>query len=200
MRQIWLTHFRMMEEIANLRFKRAVVPEDAVSPNIETLDFGDASKSLICVAIYARFFAKWRILVTACSGKNRTIPREITLPRAELYASLVNSNTGEVVKWSFKEKFKSSIKLTDSQITLHWISNDEKPLKEWVRNRVIEICRFTSRQQWFYVQSGDMVADLGTRRGAALTDVDQYSTWINGFKWMHSTNLQQNFRSNQQLI
>ena len=68
---------------------------------------------------------------------------------------------------------------------MHWINNDEKPLKQWVRNRVIEIRRFTSPSQWFYVQSNDMIADIGTRRGASLDDLKQSSKWINGFKWMN---------------
>ena len=30
-----------------------------------------------------------------------------------------------------------------------------------------------------------MIADIGTRRGATIQDVDQSSAWINGFDWMH---------------
>ena len=35
-----------------------------------------------------------------------------------------------------------------------------------------------------YVQSNDMIADIGTRKGATLHDVDQNSIWVNGFPWM----------------
>ncbi|XP_066923501.1 uncharacterized protein [Clytia hemisphaerica] len=57
-RTIWLDHFDMMNEIKQIKYQRAVVPEDAASLDIQTLDFGDASKSLICVAIYVRFKKK----------------------------------------------------------------------------------------------------------------------------------------------
>lgn len=30
-----------------------------------------------------------------------------------------------------------------------------------------------------------MAADIGTRQGVKIKDVDQSSTWINGFDWMH---------------
>jgi len=30
-----------------------------------------------------------------------------------------------------------------------------------------------------------MIADLGTRRGATFKDINQSSSWINGFEWMH---------------
>ena len=108
----------------------------------------------------------------------------MSLPRAELYAALLNTHNGEVVKRSFYKHHKNQIKLTDSQIILHWIRNEERPLKQWVRNRVVEIRRFTFPKQWYYVQSKNMIADIGTRKGAHIKDVNQTSTWINGYKWM----------------
>ena len=61
-----------------------------------------------------------------------------------LFAAVMNAHSGEVIKKSFMEHHKSHLKLTDSQITLHWISNEERALKQWVRNRVVEIRRITS--------------------------------------------------------
>ena len=65
--------------------------------------------------------------------------------------------------------------LADSQIALHWISNRDKPLKQWLFNRVIEIRQFTKPEQWKYQQSKDMIADLGTRKGVKTEQVDQGS-------------------------
>ena len=106
------------------------------------------------------------------------------MPRAELYAALVNTHSSEVVRRSLEKWHHSSVKFTDSQIVLHWLDNDEKPLKSWVRNRVNEVHRFTSKDQWFYVNTKDMIADLGTRRGATISEISDDSTWINGFEWM----------------
>lgn len=108
----------------------------------------------------------------------------MTQPRAELLAANLNAHTGEVVKRSFGEYHKSAVRLTDSQITLHWISNHELKRKPWVRNRVIEISRFTDAESWMYVRSADMVADIGTRRGATIEDVSPNSTWIVVLPWM----------------
>ena len=55
LRPLWETNFQLMQEIRNLKYQRAVVPSDAVDLKIDTIDFGDASKSLACVAIYVRF-------------------------------------------------------------------------------------------------------------------------------------------------
>ena len=185
LRPIWEANFDVIKSIGSIRFKRAVVPEDAIDLNINTLDFGDASKSMVCSCVYARF--KRRNGLYSCQlvfARTRVVPQRMTQPRAELYAALTNAYTGEIVRRSFKEFHKESIKFTDSQICLYWLTNEEKPLKLWTRNRVIEILRFTSKQQWYYVQSEDMAADIGTRKGATLQDIDQDSTWVKGFHWM----------------
>lgn len=185
LRPIWTSNFELMQEINNLRYKRTIVPDDAIDLRINTIDTGDASRHLACVAIYARF--KRRNGDHSCQlvlSRSRVIPKDMSQPRAELYAALLNSHTGEIVRRSFYNWHKSAIKVTDSQIVLHWISNEDKPLKQWTRNRIIEIRRFTSPDQWFYVHSKDMIADLGTRRGATLNDVNQDSDWIQGMKWM----------------
>ena len=56
---------------------------------------------------------------------------------------------------------------------LHWLSNHEKAVEQWVRNRVIEILRFTDSSEWFFISSHNMIADLGTRRVDDLRLVDQ---------------------------
>ena len=76
------------------------------------------------------------------------------------------------------------MKLIDSQITLHWINNRELPLKQWVRNRVIEISRFTDVNSWMYIKSSNMIADIGTRRGATIKDIYPDLEWNVGFLWM----------------
>ena len=105
-------------------------------------------------------------------------------PRAELYAALINAYAGEVVRWSFKQYHKEAIKFTDSEFSLHWIINEKKPLKQQTQNRVIEILKFTTKAQWYYVQAKDMLADIGTRKGVVLQDINQCSVWVNGLPQM----------------
>ena len=115
-------------------------------------------------------------------ARSRLVPEDMTQPRVELYAALVNTHTGEVVRKSFQHS--TSIKFTDSQIALYWITKPTIQLKQWVRNRVNEIKRLTSSSQWVYVQSNDMIADIGTRRCTSISEVDQSSTWTSGYPWM----------------
>ena len=58
------------------------------------------------------------------------------------------------------------------------------PLKQWIRNRVVDICRFNPPESWRYIRSKNMVADIGTRRGATIKDVSTGSVWIEGYDWM----------------
>ena len=185
LRPIWDSHFEMINELKNFKFKRAIVPNDASSINIETIDTSDASKSIACIAIYARFHRMTgEYSCQLIFGRSKLIPDGMTIPRAELLAANLNAHTGEVIRRSFGKFHKNSLKLTDSQVTLHWINNEDLPLKQWVRNRVVEILRFTKQVQWKYITTSNMPADIGTRRGATLLDISENSTWHKGFKWM----------------
>ena len=52
---LWVSNFEMIKDLSNVKFRRAIVPEDAISLEIETIDTGDATQTLVCSAIYARF-------------------------------------------------------------------------------------------------------------------------------------------------
>ena len=185
LRSIWVSHFELMEEIKNVRYNRAVIPSDAVSLDVTTLEFGDASKELVCVAIYARYLRKCGTY--SCQlifARSRLVPDGMTTPRGELFAALINTHTAEVLHKALKKHHKGATKFTDSQIVLFWISNDMRIMKTWLRNRVNEIRRLTKLLHWLYIKSTDMIADLGTRRCTSISAIDQDSAWINGFWWM----------------
>ena len=54
-RSLWISHFDMINEIKTLKYRRAVVPADAVNFEINTIDFGDASIQMACAEIYVKF-------------------------------------------------------------------------------------------------------------------------------------------------
>ena len=47
-----------MNEIKTLKYQCEVIPEDAFDTQVETVDFGDASREIACIAVYARFKRK----------------------------------------------------------------------------------------------------------------------------------------------
>ena len=52
LRPCWISHFDMIKEISNISFNRAIIPDDVVSLEMETIDCGDASMQMACAAIY----------------------------------------------------------------------------------------------------------------------------------------------------
>ena len=175
----------MLSEIRNLKYKRAIVPIDAKSLDIETIGMGDASQKMICAAIYAQF--EKRDGSFSCQmifARSKVISNDTSTPRAELMAALLNATTGYVVKKALGDRHKSTVKLTDSQVALHWICSKRRALKTWVRNMVIEINRLCDSSLWKYVDGSNMVADIGTRKGVKISEVTENSAWIKGLSWM----------------
>ena len=185
LRAIWESNFTMIREIGGIRYKRAIVPHNAKNLDIVTIDTGDSSEKLICVAIYARFeLQDGSFSCQLVFARSRIVPEGTSIPRAELIAANMNAATGHTVQRAFGDYHKKAFKVTDSMVVLHWITSNRIVLKTWVRNRVNEINRLVKPSSWKYVESKNMVADIGTRKGAKVCDVVEGSAWINGLPWM----------------
>ena len=185
LRSLWASNFDVIKGLGNIVYNRAIVPQDAKSLDIFTIETGDASLELICSAIYARF--EKRNGDFSCQlvfSRSKVVPDGTSIPRAELMAAALNAATGHIVHKAFGKYHKGSIKLSDSMVALHWIACRYNSLKTWVRTRVVEINRLCDVSSWRYVDTANMIADLGTRKGAQICDVAQDSKWINGFPWM----------------
>ena len=185
LRQCWTSNFELIKELPTLRYQRCVIPEDAVSLEMETLEFGDSSESLACAAIYVRLKrANGMYSCQLILGRTKLLPEGSTVPRGELVAANISATSGFVVRKSLGSYCEGYIKFTDSQVALFWINSLDKPLKQFVRGLVIEIRRLSDADRWFYIQSKNNVADIGTRKGAQIKDVSSDSNWINGLPWM----------------
>ncbi len=184
LKEIWAANFDLIDEIGKLEFQRAVVPPDASNLDVELLEIADASDKLVCSAVYARFLKRDGSHSCQLIFARTKIVHDISIPRAELVASVLLASTGHVVRLSLKEHVKKSWHISDSQVALSWINCTKAALKVWVRNRVVEATRLTDSSRWFFVKSGDNIADIGTRKGAKIEDVEPGSPWSVGFPWM----------------
>ena len=185
LRKLWTENFEIIEQLQDVRFTRATVPPDAIDLNMELIEAGDASGSLICVGVYVRFKrACGQYSSELVVGKSKVVPDGMSVPRAELYAAEVNSILGEVVMRAFVNNVVKRVKITDSKVAYYWINSWEKPLKLWTRNRVNEILRWSTVEDWYWCSSSDMPCDIGTRRNATINDVGNKSGWKEGLNWM----------------
>ena len=129
-RQLWVNNFEMMQELRHVRFKRAVIPKDAVSTDVELLCFGDASEVMICLGIYARFLRKTgEYSCQLLFGRTKVVPSDMSIPRAELLAAVTLASSTHIVKSSLGDMFQKSWMFTDSQVALHWINCTKTKLK-----------------------------------------------------------------------
>ena len=184
LKSLWLQNFQTLKDLADVRFERTIVPKDAVNLDINTIDVGDASGELHCGAIYARFLrTDGSYSSQLIFSRAKLVPEGMSIPRAELLAAHLNATIGHIVKLALNDFHKSSIKLTDSQVALFWISNTDNPLKQWTRNKVVDIARLTDRKSWKYLRSSDNIADMGTRKGFGIPDISPGSRWAVGVDW-----------------
>ena len=185
LRQIWTSNFEMIQELKSIRYKRAVVPTDAVDLNMETIDFSDASQKMMCIAIYVRFLRKsGEYSSQLLFSRTKIVPADMTLPRAELFAASLNASTGHVIKTALGDRHTKAWKLTDSEVVMHWINSFRSKLKMFVRNLVINVQRLSFLEDWRHVDSGNNLADLGTRKGVKVSEVGPGSEWLEGHHWM----------------
>ena len=142
LRGVCESNFEMLQEIGKIKYKRAVVPVDAKHLEIHTLDTGDSSSKMICIAIYARFEKKDSTF--SCQlvfSRSKVVPEGLSIPRAELMAANLNAATRHILSLQMPSYHKKATKLTDSMVALHCIGSTHTVLKLWVRNRVVEINR-----------------------------------------------------------
>ena len=184
-REMWIQNFQVMEKLGGCKWNRLIVPKDAVSLDMEIIGSGDASEKMACSAIYVRFLrTDGTFSCQLALAKTKIVPDDKTLPKAELFGATLNTHSTEMVKRALNRFKQTCIYVLDSEIALHWLASETKRLKPWTRNRVIEISRFSAINQWFHIESDLNPADLGTRKGVTIEEVDINSKWINGKYWM----------------
>ena len=180
----WKNNFDRINKMREIKFQRCIIPEDAINLEMETIEVSDASSQMACSAIYVRLKRKNGLY--SCQlvfARTKIVPRDMTLPRAELFAATLNATTAHIVRLSLQDHIESRLSLIDSQIALFWIANTQSELKQWARNRVIEITRLTDKNNWYYVDTKNNSADIATRRGAKITDISAESIWVTGHDW-----------------
>ena len=108
LKSTWLENFELIKDLGEVTFRRCIVPVDAVNLDIETIEIGDASQQLVCSAVYVRFKRKsGNYSCQLCFAKTKIVPRDMTLPRAELFAAVLTASIGHVVFTSLSAFIKN---------------------------------------------------------------------------------------------
>ena len=155
---------------------------DTTTP-LDIIIFCDACprSAIGCVA-----YGKQGDTVTLLGSKNKIISKKnehYTVPKLELVAMNMGAQYGEKLTNTYGDQYKeiNVTYVTDSEIALYWLNNNKK-LKQFVKNRVDNIKEKTDINAWFHTSTSQNAADI-LSRGATFSDIEN-SSWIKGPSWL----------------
>ena len=122
--------------------------------------------------------------VSFVAFKTRISPRrELTVPRLELLSALLLTRLIHSVTkiLSTSITLQQPVCYADSQVALHWIAGNGKEWKQFVRNRVTEICKLVPAEYWKHCPGVDNPANL-TSRGMMVSELSVSRLWNCGPK------------------
>jgi hypothetical protein len=152
--------------------------------SIELHCFSDASQMAYATVAYLRVISHdEKIQTIFVASKTRVAPlKKLTLPRLELMGALLSAKLSDSIIKALKLKLACYF-WTDSQITLFWIKGTAKKFKPFVKNRVEEITKLTSPENWHFCPGKYNPSDLASR-GASVKELKNNPIWFKGPEWL----------------
>ncbi|XP_044756949.1 uncharacterized protein LOC123315351 [Coccinella septempunctata] len=144
--------------------------------------FCDASQSSYAAVSFLRIQTESGVVVQLLQAKSKVAPlKKMSIPRLELIAATIGSSLVRNLYESNVFHDAEYYFWTDSSTVLGWIRQDQ----QWaifVRNRVDEILKVSSKEQWRFVPGSMNPADLPSRGCTAKKLLD--SAWWEGPEWL----------------
>jgi hypothetical protein len=149
--------------------------------------FSDASDDGYGQCTYLRLIdVDGNVQTSLVIAKSRVTPLKLmTIPRLELNAACVSVRIAEVLRRELKYEDIEEYFWTDSKVVLGYIFNEVKRFKTFVANRVAQIRRKTSTNQWHYISTKDNPADIASR-GSSATQLLNLDLWWHGPTFLKS--------------
>ena len=170
----WVSELPQLSNVAVPRCLRRAYPE-----SIELHLFSDASNEAFAsvaylVCRYQDSSPSSRLIASKC----RVSPmKTITIPRLELMGAVLSSRLAQtILKVITADR---TIFWTDSENVWYWVRNQSREFKPFVANRIGEIQRTSSPDQWRHVPGTVNSADLPTR-GLSAMALAESEVWMEG--------------------
>ena len=170
----WVAELPQLSNVAVPRCLRQANPA-----NLELHLFSDASNDAFAAVAYlvCRYLdgdPSSRLIASKC----RVSPvKAMTIPRLELMGAVLSSRLAQNIQKVIT--VDRTIFWTDSENVWYWVRNQSREFKPFVANRVGEIQRTTSPEQWRHVPGTINPADLPTR-GLSATALAESKVWLEG--------------------
>ena len=148
--------------------------------NIQLHGFSDASERAYAAVVYMRVeYKSGEIQTRFIASKSKVAPIKNKVYQELLGACLLSKlvyNVQETIEDELKVQLQTCY-WVDSMSLLCWIRN-AKPWTQYIRLRVSEILRVSSRQQWSYCPGTHNPADLPSR--GIFTNLSDNQLWWEG--------------------
>lgn len=179
-RMRWINFFDELYKLENIRFKRAIRPENAVGDPVLIL-FSDGSKHSYGAVAYCRFLTQSGDYETSIiMAKNKITPAKMmSVPRIELCGAVLSCRLRERIELELDWQFKSVYHIVDSEIVRAQIQKDSHKLKSFVGTRIAEIQTKSDPREWWWVGGENNPADMLTRK-TEIEHLDMNSVWQRG--------------------
>ena len=170
----WVTELPQLSNVAVPRCLRRAYPE-----SIELHLFSDASNDAFAsvaylVCRYQDSSPSSRLIASKCCVSPM---KTITIPRLELMGAVLSSRLAQnILKVITAAR---TIFWTDSENVWYWVRNQSREFKPFVANRIGEIQRTSSPDQWRHVPGTVNQADLPTR-GLSAMALAESEVWMEG--------------------
>ena len=152
-----MENFFLLEQLRGIKFCRARMPEDAVSPEMDLIIAGDTAKEFIKICgVWARFKLKNGSYSNQhLIGRSLLGDEDSSIPKEELESLAMGSNLGWVVRQMLEKWVSDYIVISDSTISLCWVISKKKKLSLFHRNRSVQIRRGTDLDKLFHCPQKD---------------------------------------------
>lgn len=176
----WMTFFDDLPEMEKITVKRCLKPHNAIGDPILIL-FSDGSNNAYGACAYVRWELSTREFVSyIILSKNRLAPvKRMSIDRIELCGAVLNKGLKTVLQQQCRYKFQRYYHIVDSQIVHAMIHKETYGFNTFAATRVGEIQEGTEKNDWYWTESKNNIADWLTR-GKRPIDIDVNSGWQAG--------------------
>ncbi|GFX41878.1 uncharacterized protein K02A2.6 [Trichonephila clavipes] len=153
--------------------------------NLSIHTFVDASKTAYAACIFLSESNTGSVTIQLLQARSRITPmKTITIPRLELMAATIGARLFSSVKHALKISNIKTYFWTDSSTVLTWIIRREQ-WSVFVANRISEIRKLTTSEDWFHISTDQNPADI-LSRGCGSKQL-QKCKWWQGPDWLKNS-------------
>ena len=176
----WMTFFDDLPEMEKITVKQCLKPHNAIGDPILII-FSDGSNNAYSACAYIRWELSTREFVSyIILSKNRLAPvKRMSIDRIELCGAVLNKRLKTVLQQQCRYKFQRYYHIVDSQIVHAMIHKETYGFNTFAATRVGEIQEGTEKNDWYWTESKNNIADWLTR-GNRPIDIDVNSGWQAG--------------------